>query len=333
MAVPTIASGALRKMLGFVADLGIERGELLGELGVDPAQVDDRDARIPIATLHAAWEALLARAPRADGAALAAERYAPGDYGLVGFVVMTSATLDEALAHFVRYSALWTDEPRFTREGAAIRATYHHRFADGAGKRMATEAAFTELVQGARLLAQRRIVPRAVRFAHASPGGDSALRAFFGCDVELGASENLLELDAADLALAVPRGDAQLGAFLRDVANQALAKREPDAGSLLDRARSIVAEELARGVPAIDVIAKKLAVSSRTLRRRLEEHGTSYRKLVDATREELARSYVRDRRIQLAEVAFLLGFSEPSAFHRAFKRWTSMTPAAWRAAS
>ncbi len=331
MAVPTIASGALRKMLGFVDELGLDRGQFLAGVGVDPAQLEDRDARIPVATLHAAWEALLAHAPRGDGATLGAERYAPGDYGLVGFVVMTSVTLDEALAHFIRYSALWTDEPKFTRAGSAIRATYQHRFRDGAGVRMATEAAFTELVHGARMLAQQPIVPRAVRFAHAAPGDVSALRAFFGCAVELGAAENVLELEPADLALPVPRGDPQLGAFLRDVANQALAKREPDAASLLDRARSIVAEELARGVPPIDVIAKKLAVSSRTLRRRLEEHGTSYRKLLDATREELARSYVRDRRIQLAEVAFLLGFSEPSAFHRAFKRWTSMTPAAWRA--
>jgi len=74
-----------------------------------------------------------------------------------------------------------------------------------------------------------------------------------------------------------------------------------------------------------------MATSTRTLRRRLDDSGTSFRELLDATRAELARTYVRDRRMPLAEVAFMLGFSEASTFHRAFKRWTKMTPAAWRA--
>ena len=84
------------------------------------------------------------------------------------------------------------------------------------------------------------------------------------------------------------------------------------------------------GVPTLEQVAKRLATSERTLRRRLEEGGTSFRNLLDETRAELARSYVRDRRLPLTEVAFLLGFSEPSAFHRAFKRWTDTTPSAWR---
>lgn len=330
MAVPTIASGALRKLITHAADeLAIDRATLLADLAIDPAVLADPDHRVPIALLHAAWNAVVARVPRADGAVLGAERYAVGDYGLVGFVVMTSATLDEAFEHFIRYIGLWTDEPKFERAGATVRATYHHAFADSPGMRLGTEAAFTEIVQAARLLTQRRIAPRSVRFTHRAPTDASAHAAFFGVAVEFGAEQNALELHADDLALPLPRADAQLSAFLRDAANKAIA--EHGSGSLLDQARTIIAEELARGVPPIDVVAKRLATSSRTLRRRLEESRTSFRELLDATRAELARSYVRDRRMPLAEVAFMLGFSEPSTFHRAFKRWTKMTPAAWRA--
>lgn len=331
MAVPTIASGALRKLITHAADeLAIDRATLLAELAVDPAVLADPDHRVPITVLHAAWNAVVARVPRADGAVLGAERYAVGDYGLVGFVVMTSATLDEAFDHFIRYIGLWTDEPKFERAGATVRATYHHRFADSPGMRLGTEASFTEVIQAARLLTQRRIVPRAVRYAHQAPADVSAHEAFFGVAVEFGAAENALELAPEDLALPLARADAQLSAFLREAANKALEQH--GSGSLLDQARSIIAEELARGVPSIDVVARRLATSSRTLRRRLEEDGTSFRELLDATRADLARSYVRDRRMPLAEVAFMLGFSEPSTFHRAFKRWTKMTPAAWRAA-
>ena len=334
MAVPTIASGALRKMLVHAAEAGVGAAELCAAIGIEPGVADDPDARVPIDKVHAAWNLLHARMPRDDGAVLSAERYAPGDYGLVGFVVITSATLGDAFDQFVRYSGLWTDEPAFVRAGATVRLAYRHRFADSPGARISTEAAFTELVQGARIVSQTRTVPRAVRFAHPAPRDRSAHDAFFGCAVEFDAGEDALEFRADDLALPLPRADAQLGAYLREAASRALAGRAPapDPDGLLERVRGILAEELARGVPSIDAVARRVATSARTLRRRLEDHGTSFRELLDGTRAELARGYVADPRMPLAEVAFLLGFSEPSTFHRAFKRWTNMTPAAWRAA-
>ena len=96
----------------------------------------------------------------------------------------------------------------------------------------------------------------------------------------------------------------------------------------LDRIRQILAEEMQKGVPALEQVARRLGTGERTLRRRLEENGTSFRALLDETRAELARGYVSDRDLPLCEVAFLLGFSEPSAFYRAFKRWTDTTPRA-----
>ena len=130
MAVPTIASGALRKMLAHARDYGISPAELLAAIDVEPGLADDPDARVPIEKLHAAWNVLLARTPRGDGAVLSAEHYTPGDYGLVGFVVMTSATFSDAFDQFVRYSALWTDEPAFVRADATVRLVHRHRFPD-----------------------------------------------------------------------------------------------------------------------------------------------------------------------------------------------------------
>ena len=332
MAEPTIASGALRKLLVHCGEVGIDRDDLVRELAIDVSVIDDPDARVPVAQVHATWDAMYARAPRLDGALLGAERYAPGDYGLVGFVVMTSATVDEALGQFVRFSGLWTDEPVFSREGPIVRIEYRSIVADSFGKRMATESAFTEIVHAARIVTGKRTVPRAVRFTHAAPRDRSHHDTFFGCAVEFGAARNELELSPEDLALALPRADPQLGAYLRQAASEALARRggDVDAASPIERARAIMAEDLPRALPTLETVAKRLAISPRTLRRRLEEAGTSFRELLDDTRAELARGYVRDRRIPLAEVAFLLGFSEPSTFHRAFKRWTNVTPAAWR---
>jgi AraC-like DNA-binding protein len=270
--------------------------------------------------------------PRAEEAVFGAERYSPGDYGLVGFVAMNSATFGEALHHVVRYVGLWTDDPGMDlREDGTLTVAYRWPFADSPGMRAATEAAPAEILHGARLLTQRRITPREVRFSHAAPKDPRATEAFFGCPVRFDADDIAMLFDPADFALPLPKADAQLGAYLRTLANQALDKRGDVPSSPLVRIRELIAEELQRGVPSLEEVARRMATSERTLRRRLEESGTSFRALLDETRAELARGYVRNKDLPLTEVAFLLGFSEPSAFHRAFKRWTDTTPSAFRA--
>jgi AraC-like DNA-binding protein len=330
MAVPTIASAVLRSFFDSAREEGLDPAAIAREAELELALLQDRDARVPVSCLHGAWEALLRRAPRVGAAVLGAQRYSPGDYGLVGFVAMNSATLGEGLGHVVRYSGLWTDEPVMRLDGATLRVEYRTAFADRLGLRMATEATLAEVLHGARLLTSPELTVREVSFTHPAPADVSAHEAFFRCPLRFSAEGNALVFRSEDLALPLAKADAQLGAFLRDVANQALA-RHAGTESPLDRIREIIAEELQRGVPTLEVVAKRMATSERTLRRRLEENGTSFRGLLDESRAELARSYVRDPRMSLAEVAFMLGFSEPSAFNRAFKRWTDMTPAAWRA--
>ncbi len=327
MAVPTIASGALKKLVTTATELGADPEALRAAAGVPAETLEDADARVPITALHAMWDAWLEKDPRID---IERSAYVPGDYGIVGFVVMNSATFADALDHLERYIGLWTDDPGFEREGATLRFTYRHAFADTPGYRFATEAAPIEVIHGARMLSRTHVVPREVRFVHARPEHAARLEAFFGCDVRFGAEDNALVFQPEHLVLPVAQADAQLGAFLKQIAEGALGKRGGEEGPL-DGVKRILAGELQRGVPSIDVVASRLATSERTLRRRLEKSGTTFRALLDDTRAELARSYVGDAKMPLAEVAFMLGFSEPSAFHRAFKRWTKTTPAAFRA--
>ncbi len=330
--MPTIASGAIQKLIVAIREMGVDPAPLVAEAGIDFAVAEDRDARVPIESLHRLWNAAVRESPRAEAAVVNAERYSPGDYGLVGFVVMNCATLGEAVRHMVRYSGLWTDEPvmRLLDDGA-VTISYATHFEDCPGARLAIEAAASEIVNGARVVTQTHITPREVRFAHRPPRDVVAHASYFGCPVRFSEGLSAVVFDKDDLALPLPKADAQLGAFLREMANEALRERggsqPPNA---LDAIRELVAHELQRGVPSLGLVARKMATSERTLRRRLEENGTSFRALLDDTRAELARKYVRDKHLPLSEVAFMLGFSEPSAFHRAFKRWTDTTPAQWR---
>jgi AraC-like DNA-binding protein len=107
-----------------------------------------------------------------------------------------------------------------------------------------------------------------------------------------------------------------------------LPKEDP----FVHRARSVLLEALANGDASLEAAAAALHVGTRTLRRRLEEHGTSYKALLDEVRRELAYHYVGTTEEPLAAVAARLGFTEPSTFYRAFKRWSGTTPAAYRVA-
>jgi AraC-like DNA-binding protein len=104
----------------------------------------------------------------------------------------------------------------------------------------------------------------------------------------------------------------------------------PQEDGMLVSVRRAVAEAMREGDPNLTRVAKKMAMSPRTLQRQLKEQGMEFKDLVDDTRRRFAQSYLRSRRNTLTEIAFLLGYSEASAFNRAFKRWTGTTPLAYR---
>jgi AraC-like DNA-binding protein len=327
---PTISGRAIQKLLDALPDLGLDPRALASGAALDPTAWPAADARVPLERLHALWERVLEKIPRPDLALIVAQRYSPGDYALLGFVCMQSADLGEGMRQVARYVRLWTDEPALAgTSDPGIELTYRHPFPDGPGVRLATEAVFAELLHGARLLTQSAISPVDVTFRHNGPEDTRAHEEFFGAPVRFGQPRALLRFSPGDVHRPIPRADPQLGAYLQQLATDALAKRE-DPESLIGRLRGLVAEELRGGVPDLRRMAARMAMSERTLRRRLRDAGASWRHLLDETRANLARSYVSDRRLALSEVAFLLGFSEPSTFHRAFKRWVGETPGAFR---
>jgi AraC-like DNA-binding protein len=330
---PSISSGAVKRLVSTLRELGVNPAPILAEAGVAERALADPDARIPLEALHTLWEAALRRHPRHDGPLLGAQRYSPGDYGLIGFVCMNSATLGEALRHLVRYLHLWTDDPAMQLDDdGTLELFYRNAFPDRLGVRCTTEATLAEILHGARIVTHSPLAPREVSFTHGAPAETAAHESFFQAPVRFGQSVSALRFFPEQLTTPLPKADAQLGAFLRNLANQALARQPgPEETVAIDQVQRLIAEELQNGVPTQAKIARAMAVSERTLRRRLEEHGTTFRDILDETRAQMAHTYVRNRRMPLSEVAFLLGFSEPSAFHRAFKRWTGLTPAAYRA--
>ncbi|MFD7665231.1 AraC family transcriptional regulator [Streptomyces sp. NPDC059788] len=179
----------------------------------------------------------------------------------------------------------------------------------------------------------RHIPLRHVRFAHPAPAHAREYGPMFGCEVRFGASHTAAAFDARWLAAPVVRDEAALTAMLRRAPADLLSRREYGTTVAERVRRTLVPALRATGparLPEAAEVAARLAVSPATLRRRLQEEGTSYRRLKDAVRRDAAISSLTAGREPIAALAARLGFSEDTAFHRAFRRWTGTTPGAYR---
>jgi AraC-like DNA-binding protein len=164
-----------------------------------------------------------------------------------------------------------------------------------------------------------------VRFQHASPDDTRAHEQVFGCRPRFGAPVNELVLPGGAARLPLGTSDPTLGRYLEALAAARLAALPAGDPLLADLARAVV-DALPDGVPSIQRVARKLGLSARSLQRRLGERSTRYQHVVDAVRHQAAERLLADASLPVAEVAVLLGFSDTSGFHRAFRRWTGRAP-------
>jgi len=166
-------------------------------------------------------------------------------------------------------------------------------------------------------------VPVKVEYAFPEPANSAFFENTFGCPVQFNRPHNVMEFSDADMVAALPNAGMPLPGGPQPILAQ-LAEAQPPAFTA--RVQEILASLLPKGPPHRDAVAGLLAMSERTLQRRLAEEGTSFSAVVDDTRRALARQSLEAGELSLKMLSFQLGFSEPSAFYRACKRWFGMTP-------
>jgi len=169
------------------------------------------------------------------------------------------------------------------------------------------------------------VKPLRVDFYHSGPADSSAYEAFFGCPVRFGQAEAALRFSRQLLELPLKSPDPALVSLLEQHADH-LLEQLPQQDEIVDQTRKAISRSLRDGEPSVERIGSELHLSSRTLQRRLQEAGTCFRSELNLVRHELALSYLRDARLQIVDIAMLLGYSEHSAFTRAFKEWCGRSP-------
>ncbi|MGA9526240.1 MAG: AraC family transcriptional regulator ligand-binding domain-containing protein, partial [Myxococcaceae bacterium] len=255
----------------------------------------------------------------------------PGTYDVAGYAVASSPTLGAALERLVRYTRLLYDEVEVAlrEEGDEVRLVYRLPGTEESPLWQVPEAALALLHFSVKQLLGGSAGPVRATFSHSAPVDLEARRRFFQVPLLYDQEENALVFARSLLERSLPGANPGLCVVLDRYAEELLA-RLPREDDFLSRVRQAVAEALHGGEAHLDEVALRLDVAPRTLQRRLQEAGTSHQALVDEVRRTIAERHLGEGTTSIAELAFLLGFSEPSAFHRAFRRWTGLTPAEYR---
>jgi AraC-like DNA-binding protein len=307
--------------------LGIDVRPALECIQLTPGDLEKLAHEIPVRTVTDFWEATV-RMTGQSGLGLRLAQYVrPESYEVFGCLIAASATLGNAALRATRLIGLVTQSVSFSLH------------CDGQRASLSVEPLYPELLHreaiefmvGAvhvigRRITGRVLTPIEVRFTHAAPADTSHHQRLFAAPIRFGAPSNTLVFESKLLDLPLQSHDSSLCAALERQADELLG-REPAHGFKAE-VRAALAAELRGGDPSAEHVAVALAVHPKTLARRLRAEGTTFRRVVDELRLQLAERYLRQPGLSVEEVAFLLGYSDHSAFHRAFRRWTGRAPRA-----
>ena len=251
--------------------------------------------------------------------------------GTLALACKAAPNVGGMLERIARYHSLFSDSVGYhlDEQGDATFLRQDVLVGSGPGLVFSPEAGLSAMFQAVNQVAADKVTPEKVTFQHTAPRDAHLFQEFFGCAVQFDAEANGILFSHAGLTAENRLGDQALSEFLTKHLDAEMAQVKLES-SLIRTTKEQIAGVLVEGLPKMADVARELGFSVRSFHRRLADHGANFQTLAEETRREIALSMLRDKRCQLSEIAFLTGFSEQSAFNRAFKRWTNQTPANYR---
>ncbi len=314
-----------------VTHCGQDYRPLFNQFGLDEQLLQAPDARISIPRFMRLGQAAIAlTGNRALGLTMG-ELTRPVDAGLAGLAASAAATAGGALNTLIRYDLLTSynsrGQPCLSADGQ--RACFYSISPYNIFNYFVVDSVLAGWVNILRYLTGQHSILERVTIEYPSQGLDETFETWFGCPVEFSATQNSLMLIPG--VTQQPSLQAQPALFRKLVAacDGELAQRRAGWG-LREKIRDKLAPLLEGEPPRLEDIAAELGIAPWTLQRQLASEGTGFRELMDETRKDLARAYVRETRLAFAEIAWLLGFSGPASFHKAFRRWFGLSPGGYR---
>ena len=325
--IPTQPSATLRVFIAGLGRLGYDTEALIAASGVHTTQLDDPDGRVPCTSIPAAiCEAMRMRPVKNLGMKVASETPL-GAFQLLDYLIVTCENVGEGMQQLSRYLRL--SEAPFSVEihdaDVPVRVVY-----------VGIQDAFcAEFEVALAMLHLRREAGPGLRAEYASfshtPDDVAEIEQTLGCPVRTKAEWIGFAISRRIWQLPLRRRDSVLHSILNRNAEE-FAARLPETDLVVAELRRFLITRIAHGYSDIELVARSMATSVRSLQRRLAAAGTNYQEILDSTRRAAAGRHLADRALSITEVGYLLGYSEPAAFHRAFRRWYGTTPQAFRLA-
>jgi len=328
---PTVSAGYAGALLDYAVSQGADRERLLDRSRIAVDRLLDQDNRVPMASYVALMRAAkdLCDAPALGLEFGAATRF--DAFSIVGLICQSAGTMGEALQHLNRYRRLIA-EVDIQGEGERFEIAAKNgglwledRRPDPDAFPELTEETFARFVcEVARVHPDAPFV-KAVEVTHSRPGHAADYDRILKAPVIFGADRNAMLIDASWLDLPTTGANAYVFGVFNERA-EALLKRLQESSTVRGRVESLLLPRLHLGEADMETTARAMGLSRQTLYRRLKAEGTSFDQVLDGLRRETALSYLESDRLSVNETAYLVGFSDRSAFSRAFKRWTGRSP-------
>jgi AraC-like DNA-binding protein len=335
MAEPTVAAGIARGLMQLAVSKGASQDVLAKRSGIDPEELEDQDNRIPLAKYIALMRAGKELAHDPALALHFGEAFDMGELSIVGLIGGASETTADALAQINRYARLvvevdvgTADRLQLTREGGQLWMADTRKNPNDFPE--LTESTFARMVSTSRRALGETQFVKTVHVTHAAPAYRAEYDRIFQVPVVFGRDKNALAIDPALMTYKNPLPSRYVFGVLSERAD-ALLKGLESSKTTRGRVESLLMPILHTGDVSMDVITSKLGQSRQTLYRNLKAEGATFEKVLDELRHKLALHYLSGKKVSVNETAYLVGFSDPAAFSRAFKRWTGTSPRLMRA--
>lgn len=253
------------------------------------------------------------------------------DYGVLGLSWRTCSKAGEIFERCERYFKLLSNTYVFkVKKEEEVSKVYLLRDAYRRGVALSNEATFSATVVVLQAMTETDIAPVSVSFKHGPPSNLKSYHDAFKCPIQFNQDHYYIAYKTDDLETRTAKADISINKFLVERVEEETKGIEISSIKIATDVENLIEDALPSGIPSIHQIGKHMGISSRTLARRLSESGSSFRELIKQTQEKISKDLLKNSSNTVSEIAFQTGFSEQSAFSRAFKRWTGLSPIEYR---
>jgi AraC-like DNA-binding protein len=326
-AMPSATGGIARLVYARMRKADLKTAPLLSTAELTVEQINNHEARLPVESQIKFLE-LGACALEDDSLGFHLARdFDLREVGLLYYVLTSSDTLADALRRAERYNGLVNEGILVGfKAGRATTITFSYVGVKRRTDRQQIEFWLTSMVRMCRQLTNRRLIPSRIRLAHHREKTPADFRSFLGREITFGSHVDEVVFTEPVQSMPVVSADPHLNKLLTRYCDEALAHRRTNDASLRSDVENVIAPLLPHGSAWAGEIARRLGMSHRTLARRLSSEMLTFSGILDELKADLARRYLSDDKLPISQIAWLLGYSEVSAFTHAFKRWTGTTP-------